>query len=98
MAQENYAVKIEWSEDGIWGPGGTDGYDVEASLEKLETNLRAAIAEEYPDAEIEIHLTNINDRVTVFGDDPATEDEMKREVAEIGSTVWQEWDWAVEVE
>ena len=99
MTQETkYTIEIEMSEDAIWGPEGTDGYDVDDSLENLERNVTDAIRSEFDEiGEVEFDLRSINDNVQVFGDDPQIEDTLEREITEIISDVWQEWDWAVEV-
>lgn len=96
MTYQDYSIKIEWSEDGIWGPEGTDSYDVDASLDNLAALLRERIEAEYPGAELDINLTSINDRVQVIGTDVATEDDIRAVVTELGSRVWGEFDWAVE--
>ena len=95
MTYRDYSIKIEWSEDSIWGPEGTDSYDVDASLDNLADRLRERIEAEYPGVELDIDLTSIHDRIVVNGSEVATENDISVEVSEIGNQIWQEFDWAI---
>lgn len=47
-------VAVEYSEDGLFGAEGSEGYDPPASFARFEELLDAAISRQYPDAEISI--------------------------------------------
>jgi hypothetical protein len=85
-------IKVEYSEDGLFGAESREPYDIRASFDEFERMLGDALRRGYPEAEIEITNT-LNDRVTVDGDRDHAEIDYIGEV--VGET-WETWAWLVE--
>jgi hypothetical protein len=93
------AIKITYSNDGMWGSGDGHEYDVEASYEKYEEMATKILQEKWPGAEIELH-NGIADVVEVHDTDTGWDrsgDEPEN-VALALHDMWESWDWTVEVE
>ena len=86
-------IEIEYSEDGLFGADGPQGYDLRASFAKFEELLEAAIRQDYPDAEINIRNGGDWHKAT---DAQGLEVEAETEaVGGIIHAVWSDWKWLV---
>ncbi len=87
-------IRIEYSEDGLFGAYGTDGYDVPASMRQFSAELTNFVYDRYPQAEIEILQAN-RDRITVDG---MTDHEEVPWIEQLVEKVWNEQPWEVRVQ
>ena len=93
MDEKVTSIRVEFYEDNLTNDW--EGYDVEASMDRYAEHLVNYLYAEYPDAEIDVVQTNGTSRTLVNGrdDHPAIEN-----VDLIGSKVWTDADWEVELE
>jgi len=84
-------IKIEFSDDGIFGSYTEDDVDRPASVASFIENLENAFEVEYPGAEIEI-VYGINDRHRADGRADTVEAEY---VGNLINKVWESYDWLV---
>lgn len=84
-------IKIEYSDDGMWGSNGPAGYNVRASYAKFEKMVTTKLSQEFPGTEIEI-TNGISDKYHVDGDTASQDAET---VQVIVGKVWESWDWLV---
>ena len=82
-------IKIEFSDDGIFGDYTGEDVDRPASAQEFIECLEAAFYDEYPNAEIEI-VYGISDRHSVDGRYDTTECAF---VGDLINKVWSSWDW-----
>ena len=89
-------ITVEFSDSALWGQTDPDeeGYGAEASARKFSRDLLAALAREYPKAEILVK-GGINDRHMVDDREDTAEAE---NVGEIINEVWESWEWMVEAD
>lgn len=87
------ALKIEYSDDGMWGESGPGGYDILESYAKFEEMVTAKLAEQYPGAEIEMS-NGINTIHQTW--DPEIGWEDSEDVAWAIHPIWESFEWAVE--
>ena len=82
-------IKVEFSDDGLFGNHTAEDVDRKASAANFTTLLGYALSVEYPDAEVEIEHT-INDVHRVDGQTDTVEAE---NVGNIINRVWESWEW-----
>jgi len=92
MYEKVETIRVEFYEDNL--SNDWEGYDVKASMDRYAEHLVNYLYAEYPDAEIEVVQTNGTGRTLVNGmpDHPEVEN-----VELIGSRVWNDADWEVEL-
>jgi len=96
---DGWVIKVEMSEYGIFGPEGTDEYNVDWSLDNLMWAIHDKLTAEYPGAEIVINLHSINDMDVVVDSDGDIDEEHGLCVNGFVIQIWQGgvWaDWAIE--
>jgi hypothetical protein len=93
MANEFQSIIVEYDNDefAMYGSNGAEGYDQEASCNKYESLLTAALESAYPG--VDVTVTTGYGRVKVDGD--TAHDEVDS-VNAIINRVWQSWGWMVE--
>lgn len=84
-------IKVQFSEDGLFGSSSTDGIDVAASEQKFADQLCAALKAAYPTAGITVEAGN-DDYHQVDGRRDTDEAEA---VGEIVHDTWEAWAWVV---
>lgn len=91
-------VKIQYSDDSMWGDEGFEGYDVTASYKKFAELVTEAVREINSAWEVEFD-NGIIDRVSVIVDtvdEAAQMDNIRMAAEEAMSLVWQDWGWAIQ--
>ena len=87
------AVKIEYSDSGMWGDSGFAGYDILESYARFEEMVKAKLQEQYPGVEVEMK-DSIQDVCRTF--DPETGwDDNSEDVAHAIHPIWESWEWVV---
>jgi len=86
-------ISVEYSEDGLFGEEGSDGYDLQASFARFEELLTAALQERYPGAEVTVENTG-SDRHRVNGQGEGEHAEGPW-VGQVVHDVWVSWEWLV---
>jgi hypothetical protein len=84
-------IKIEFSDDSIFGSYTSEDVDQEASAQSFMDHLEAALDHEYPGVEFNIER-GINDRHSVDGQYDSREAE---DVGLVINKVWESFDWLV---
>jgi len=82
-------IKIEFSDDGVFGNYTAEDVDRPASVQNFTEALEAAFDDEYPNAKLEI-IYGINDRHSVDGHYDSVECEY---VGNLINKVWSSFDW-----
>lgn len=85
-------INIQYSEDGMWGSEGPDGYDIQASYDKFEMAVYNELQAYFPGAEVQMSH-GINDTHSVDSD-PSSDDAVT--VGEIIERVFAGFEWLVE--
>lgn len=87
-------IKVEYSDDGMWGSEGWDGYDVGDSYDRFEKLVNYHIHQVFPDAEVDFSY-GINDKCSVDGD---TSNQDAEKVQHIVGEIWQDFNWVVKAD
>lgn len=94
--ENNMIIKMVYELDGLLGYDSSnfEGMDIQASQEKYENLLFAALKKRYPDAEIEISEGDYAKTTIIDPENEIAEDI----ISEIDSSVYQDFEWVVMLE